>query len=236
MSWKGILGRAAVAAVLALVPATVNAQIYAWRDAAGNLVLSDKAKNPTAQSYAVTPAGGFRTTRPVSKRAAQYEHLIRQHSLNQGISPDLVRAVIQAESAFNPNARSHKGAMGLMQLMPGTCAEYGVNNPYDPAENIRAGVQYLKRLLVQYANNVELALAAYNAGPGAVAKYGTKVPPYRETRNYVAKVKDHATAQGPIVSPTKVYRTVEIINGREVVRYTDSRNPGKDVVKTAERR
>jgi soluble lytic murein transglycosylase-like protein len=241
MSWllfRGphVLRAAAVAAILAAAPSAAHAQIYAWRDAAGNLVLSDKSKNPAAQTYSITPAGGFRTTRPLSRRAEMYNHLIERHASNHAVNPDLVRAVIQAESAFNPRARSHKGAMGLMQLMPSTAAEFGVVDPYDPDENIRAGVGYLKQLLVRYADNEELALAAYNAGPGAVQKYGNAVPPYRETRAYVKKVRSTATQSGEPRPKTLIYRTVEIIDGREVVRYTDARKPGQQVVKGATRR
>ena len=131
----------------------------------------------------------FRTTRPLSKRAAEYQGLIEEHAALNTVNPDLVRAVIQAESAFNPRAVSPKGAMGLMQLMPATAAEFGVTDAFNPAQNIRAGVTYLKQLLDTYDGRVELALAAYNAGPGAVKKYGGKVPPYRETQNYVARIQ-----------------------------------------------
>lgn len=222
-----------VAALLAAAPAAVEAQIYTWRDAAGNLVLSDKPKDPAAQTYRVARAGLFRTTRPLPRRALQYDGLIAEHASANAVSPDLVRAVIQAESAFNPRARSHKGAMGLMQLMPGTAAELGVVDPYDPRENIRAGVAYLKQLLVKYEENETLALAAYNAGPAAVARYGT-VPPYRETRNYVEKIRRATeTAPGP---RTRIYRTVEVVDGREVVRYTDVPARGGELVKSAARR
>jgi soluble lytic murein transglycosylase-like protein len=223
-----------VAAALLAVPVTAKAQIYTWRDEAGNLVLSDKAKHPDAQTYHVTRAGLFRTTRPVSRRAMQFDGLIEEHATANAVNPALVKAVIQAESAFNPRARSHKGAMGLMQLMPSTAAELGVRDPYDPVENIRAGVIYLKQLLVKYADNVSLALAAYNAGPTAVARYGT-VPPYRETRNYVEKVRKAADAP-PAGPRTRVYRIVEVVNGREVVRYSDVPAPGAEVVKAATRR
>jgi soluble lytic murein transglycosylase-like protein len=239
---SGVL-RLLVAAALftAAAPQEAAAQIYAWRDPAGNLVLSDKAKSPSARSYAVTPAGGVRTTRPLSRKAARYEDLIQDHAAANGVSPDLVRAVIQAESAFNPLARSPKGAMGLMQLMPGTAADLGVDNPYDPDQNIRGGVTYLRQLLDRYDDDVELALAAYNAGPGAVAKYGA-VPPYRETQNYVAKVRGTAgraaaeQAATPAAPRTRIYMTVEIVDGRRVVRFTDQRHPEGEIVKAAQRR
>jgi soluble lytic murein transglycosylase-like protein len=223
-----------MAAVLSAAPVAAQAQIYTWRDAAGNLVLSDRAKHPDAQTYRVARAGLFRTTRPLSRRAAQFDGLIEEHATANEISPALVRAVIQTESAFNPRARSHKGAMGLMQLMPSTAAELGVLDPYDPRENIRAGVTYLKQLLRKYAQNESLALAAYNAGPAAVARYGT-VPPYRETRNYVEKIRKATDVELP--GPrTRIYRIVEIVGGREVVRYSDVPAAGGEVVKAAARR
>lgn len=212
-----------LAAVLAaLTPAVASAQIYTWRDAAGNLVMSDKPKDGSARSYAVAPTNGtIRTTRPVViSRAERFADLIDAHAARQALSPDLVRAVIQAESGFNPRARSLKGAMGLMQLMPETAAEYGVRNPYDPEENIRAGTAYLASLIDRY-DDEGLALAAYNAGPGAVDKYGRTIPPYRETRNYVARIRNAAPSgnRGSI----GVFRTVEVIDGREVVRYSNKR-------------
>ena len=210
----------AVMAMLVAVPAAVSAQIYSWKDESGHVVLSNRPKDGGERTYAVPATTGFRATRAaVSRRGAEYADLIADHSGRHGVSPDLVRAVIQAESAFNPQARSVKGAMGLMQLMPATAHEYGVTDPYNPAQNIRAGVAYLKSLLVRYASNVELALAAYNAGPGAVEKYGA-VPPYRETRNYVAKIKNSTNLQDA-PSPTRIVKTVETVNGREITRYSN---------------
>ncbi|HEY7501282.1 MAG TPA: lytic transglycosylase domain-containing protein [Vicinamibacterales bacterium] len=230
----------AVVLVVAGLPAVAEAQIYVWHDAAGNLVLSDKPKDPSAKTYSVPAAAnttvattGLRTTNAMSartaQRAAQYERLIEENAAAHGVSPHLVRAVIQQESGFIATARSHKGAMGLMQLMPATAAELGVSDPYDPSENIRAGVQYLKGLLVKFAQNVELALAAYNAGPTAVTRYGT-VPPYRETRDYVTRI---TTAVDAAPKPKKIYRTIEIVNGRPIPRYSTAETPGAELITIA---
>ena len=217
MNRKGIrIVLAALAAALA-TPCVAQAQIYSWRDPSGNLVLSDHPRDSTQRTYAVGTTGAIRTTR-TGARSAAYDLIIDQHASVHGVRPDLVRAVIQAESAFNPAARSVKGAMGLMQLMPATAIAFGVANPYDPAENIRAGVAYLRGLLDRYSQNEELALAAYNAGPTAVEKYKA-VPPYRETRDYVAKITKQA---GSRPAPLKVYKVVEFKDGREIVRYTNT--------------
>ena len=206
------------------VPAAANAQIYSWRDADGSLVLSTTPRAGAVRTFAVANvASGIRTTRAAySRRAREFEPLIAESAARHDVRPDLVRAVIQAESAFNPLARSIKGAMGLMQLMPATATELGVTDPYDPAQNIRGGVTYLKSLLVKYANNEELALAAYNAGPGAVKKYGA-VPPYRETRSYIARIRGNTAVQK--ASPRALYRKVEVVNGREVVTFTSTPSP-----------
>jgi len=204
-----------------------SAQIYSWRDSSGALVVSDRPQAGTMQTYAVAESPAIRTTRAaLTGQATAYDDLIVEHSATHGVNPSLVRAVIQAESAFNPRARSVKGAMGLMQLMPATAAEYGVLDPYSPAENIRAGVAYLKSLLVRYVRQ-DLALAAYNAGPKAVEKYG-EVPPYRETRNCVAKISNSAGAAEP--PPSRLYRIVEMIEGREVVRFSNRPSPGAQIV------
>jgi soluble lytic murein transglycosylase-like protein len=225
----------AACAALAMLPAPASAQIYSWRDAEGHLVLSDRPKDPAARTFAVSTSGSLLVTRPAPvRRHTSFDGLIDEQASANGLSPDLVRAVIQAESAFNPSARSPKGAMGLMQLMPATAAEYGVADAYDPAENIRAGTSYLRTLLARYDGNVELALAAYNAGPGAVEKYGNAVPPYRETRAYVTKITAATAAAAPL--PARVYRNVEVVDGREVPRYSNMRSDGAEVVKVSIRR
>ncbi|MCA1579622.1 MAG: lytic transglycosylase domain-containing protein [Acidobacteria bacterium] len=116
------------------------------------------------------------------------DHLIKINAARFGIDPYLVFCVIEQESQFKTFARSHKGAQGLMQLMPGTARRLGVRRPYDPAENIMGGTRYLKELMTMFNGRVDLVLASYNAGEGAVMKYGRNVPPYRETREYVKKI------------------------------------------------
>ena len=219
MSPQGFRLIALTALLSVALPAAASAQIYSWREADGSLVLSTTPKVGATKTFAVANvASGIRTTRaPYSRRSEEFEPLIAEYSAAHRVRPDLVRAVIQAESAFDPLARSVKGAMGLMQLMPATAAELGVSNPYDPAQNIRGGVTYLKSLLLQYSDDEELALAAYNAGPTAVNRYGA-VPPYRETRNYIKRIKGNAEVRR--APAREMYRTVTVVGGREVVTFS----------------
>ena len=124
----------------------------------------------------------------LQKRAVQYDPLVRQIAGRYVVDPSLVHSIIAAESAYNRFAVSDKGALGMMQLMPETAKDYGVEDSFDVAQNIEAGVKYLKDLQKAYPGRQDLVLAAYNAGPSAVAKYDG-VPPYAETKAYVAKVK-----------------------------------------------
>ena len=119
---------------------------------------------------------------------ARIDSLIKMNAARFGVDPYLVFCVIEQESRFKQFARSPKGAQGLMQLMPGTARRLGVRKPYDPAENIMGGTRYLKELMTMFGGRVDLVLASYNAGEGAVMKYGRNVPPYRETRDYVKKI------------------------------------------------
>jgi soluble lytic murein transglycosylase-like protein len=202
------------------VPAT--AQIYSWHDSNGHLVLSDRPQGPVERTFSVAKADTVRTTRPVvlAARNQMYDDLISEHAQMNKIRPDLVRAVVQVESAFNPRAISPKGAIGLMQLMPATLQQFGVSNPFNPADNVRAGVTYLRQLLDRYQNNEQLALAAYNAGPGAVDRHGQSVPPYRETRDYVARIGKMVSAPSP-APPNVIYKTIQIVDGRAVPSYSD---------------
>lgn len=125
----------------------------------------------------------------------EYDTLVRRYGSEAGVDPALVAAVAQTESGFDPRATSPTGAAGLMQLMPGTANELGVTDPYDPMENARAGAAYLHRLLARFHGNVSLAVAAYNAGPGAVERYGG-IPPYPETQRYVGRVMAAYRARG----------------------------------------
>ena len=124
------------------------------------------------------------TSRRLAGKTA-YDPIIESAATKHDVDPRIVKAVIQVESAFQPRARSHKGAMGLMQLMPQTARQYKARNPYDPTSNIDAGTKYLKRLLNEF--ELPLALAAYNAGEGAVRRFGG-IPPYAETQAYVTKI------------------------------------------------
>ena len=140
---------------------------------------------------AALSGGAFSAYRvdPMRLRAESrvFDPIIANASRRYGVEQALVKAVIKAESGFQPNAVSPKGARGLMQLMPGTALMHGVRNIHEPVQNIEGGVQHLRMLLDRYANNVVLALAAYNAGEGWVDQYGG-IPPFEETRNYISRV------------------------------------------------
>jgi soluble lytic murein transglycosylase-like protein len=211
-----------VATLLLTLPA--HAQIYAWRDVNGTLVMSDRKLSEGAMTYAVPAAGGIRTTRTATAEFSHlYDSLVLEHAQRQSLRPELVRAVIQVESGFNPLARSPKGAMGLMQLMPATAKRLGVRDAYDPAQNIRGGCAYLRQLLDRYDGNEELALAAYNAGEGAVDRHGRNIPPFQETRDYVKKVGRITDVQNASLRQRVIYKTFEIVDERIIPRYSSKK-------------
>ncbi|MDP3182760.1 MAG: lytic transglycosylase domain-containing protein [Desulfobaccales bacterium] len=153
-------------------------------------IFNNKARVWWPRAYTLRPASGY--SRPLAN--PQLEALIFKYARLYGVDPSLVRAVMRHESAFNPGAVSPKGAQGLMQLMPGTAALMGVNNPFDPEQNIAGGVGYLRRCLDRFGHNVPLAVAAYNAGPESVARCAG-IPPYTETQLFVQNVM--GTYNGP---------------------------------------
>ncbi len=205
-----------------------EAQIFTYRDATGTVVLSDRAPADAGVEVRTFEAANstepVRVTRPVSRGyRGDYDELIVKYAGEQRIRPNLVRAVVQVESGYNPRAISPKGAMGLMQLMPATASLLGVRRPFDPEENIRGGVLYLRQLLDRFDNNEELALAAYNAGPLAVGRYGNRVPPYRETRDYVRKVRSRTNVSAAAKPKLLIYKYVELVGDKLVTRYSDTK-------------
>lgn len=166
--------------------------VYAYRASDGSWLFSDHAlknrqyqlvrKKDSARGAAARNQAPFYRGDP-----STYDRLIRKMARTYDVDPALIKAVMHAESSFNPHATSRKGASGLMQLMPSTAQQYGAYDPYDPVQNIQAAVRYLSDLMERYDNDTTLVLAAYNAGENAVNRH-KGVPPYTETRSYVNKV------------------------------------------------
>jgi len=173
---------------LSFTSAPARAGIYIMVDANG---VSHFTNTPTSGKYRIfirEKSDPPRSTpRTYTQNPAQYETLIKRYAKKYGVDTALIKAVIHAESDFNPYATSNKGAQGLMQLMPETARDLSVVDTFDPEDNIRGGVRYLKTLLKKFNGNLELSLAAYNAGPHCVNQFG-KIPPYRETKRYIRKV------------------------------------------------
>jgi len=191
-----ILSLSFAAALLGLA-APAFADIYSFRDDRGvvhftntpddnryKLVRREAGSAPAANASSATA----RVYMPAEESIRRYSPIIDLASRTHGVDSALVHAVVSAESGYNAGAVSRTGARGLMQLMPDTAKRYGVHNIMDPVENISAGVHYLRDLLLMFNGNVELAVAAYNAGENAVVRYGNKIPPYAETIQYVPKV------------------------------------------------
>jgi soluble lytic murein transglycosylase-like protein len=180
----GVIGFAVAAAVIVPPPARADELLYYVKD--GEMVITNTASRRDVKP--VPRMRGGPTQRVVTLPATPYDPYIEMVARDNGVDPTLVKAVALVESGFNARAKSSKGAQGLMQLMPATAAQYGVTNLRDPYQNLSAGAQHLRGLLDLYEGDVTLALAAYNAGSGAVTRYGG-VPAYAETQDYVKKVQ-----------------------------------------------
>jgi soluble lytic murein transglycosylase-like protein len=165
---------------------------------------------PAAANGAVDAAKGGSV--PLNRNELQ--QLVSQISLEHGVDPRLVDALVRVESSYDPGAVSRKGAMGLMQLMPGTADRLKVEDPFDPEQNLRAGVKEFSRLVDRYAGNLQLALAAYNAGEGAVARY-RGIPPYNETRSYVSRILTLYTGRPFRVAGNYRAKPVRMMRDRE---------------------
>lgn len=179
------------------LPATGHADIYAYTEENGVSHFSNLPSEEPYKLYLRTPdvklGASSVATSSKSKLAhtikrKRFEVYVQEAAQTYQVEAALLHAIITAESNYNAGALSRKGAIGLMQLMPGTAKQYGVSDPYDPNQNIQGGAQYLKYLLVLFNNDLQLVLAAYNAGENAVRRYGNRLPPYQETIRYVPKV------------------------------------------------
>ncbi len=175
--------------ILALVIySTASADIYRYEDKDGVIHFTD---TPTHKGFKLYLRTGFFNVKDYKEYFRKYDHLIQKYASTYNMDYSLIKAVVRAESGYNPKAVSKKGAMGLMQLMPETASLFECENPFDPESNIKTGIKYLRYLLNYFNGNVELALAAYNAGPKNVIKYNYSIPPFQETRAYVKKVMEY---------------------------------------------
>ena len=192
-----------VAVGLVVLAIPTRAQIASYVDEHGNLVYTFQG-SPSIRSG--SKSGASQGSRSDSRTAPpmKLERIVDEAAERHNLDPALVNAVITTESGWNPQAVSDKGAMGLMQLIPGTAERFGVENPFDPAQNIDGGTAYLKTLLDRYNGDLTLSLAAYNAGEHAVDRNGG-VPPFWETRRYVRKVKDAYFRPGSGRNPQSVW-------------------------------
>lgn len=175
-------------------PAAASSTTAATTAASGTASSTDFASTLSAASTGTTATlAAARTSTTAATVPADLEPLIRSAAAQAGVDPALVAAVAKAESGFRTDAGSPAGARGLMQLMPSTAVGLGVTDILDPAQNLNAGARYLRQQLDRFGGDTQLALAAYNAGPGAVSRFGG-IPPYQETQTYVARVMDNYSA------------------------------------------
>jgi soluble lytic murein transglycosylase-like protein len=191
--WRTGIGLCLLVGALAVSP-SANADIYKYVDKHGRVFLTDRPQHEGYVRLVKTWKGWSEPSynaRNFRQNQQKFSPLITEAARQYLLPDSLVHAVITAESAYDPEALSHAGALGLMQLMPATAERFGVNNRRDPRQNVFGGTRYLKELLELFDNNLELALAGYNAGENAVIRYGNKIPPFPETQNYVRKVLEY---------------------------------------------
>lgn len=196
MNFRDIARLTAILPALFLAQPAAHADIYKYVDKHGRVILTDKPTHGGYKRLVKTWKGWEEPKSRIAladfeKNRARFSTTIRQYAERYRLPHSLLHAVITAESAYDPEAVSRAGAVGLMQLMPETARRYGVANRRNPTDNISGGTRYLRDLLLMFNNNLQLALAAYNAGENAVRKYGNRIPPYTETQNYVQKVIDY---------------------------------------------
>jgi soluble lytic murein transglycosylase-like protein len=172
---------------LSFFPYCSHAAVYGYIDEGGTYHFTNMI--PIGKKFRVIISDRIKSIVVKNIDNSSYDNMIMQHATTHGIDPLLVKAVMKTESNFNPRALSHKGAQGLMQLMPDTARFMNVFDPFDPDDNIKGGTRYLKYLDEIFGGNLELMLAAYNAGPGRVIEYKMNVPPYEETKVYIQRVK-----------------------------------------------
>jgi soluble lytic murein transglycosylase-like protein len=184
----------AACAVSAITTGIAAADVYKYRDASGHILLTDQPMRgmQLLKHYSLSTGrsnrGSGSALAQMQRRKERLHPIIQRTAAESLLEPALVHAVVRAESAYRADAVSPKGAVGLMQLMAATAERYGVSDRYDPEQNLRGGTRYLRDLLVMFDDDLELALAAYNAGENAVIRYGHRIPPYDETQDYVRKV------------------------------------------------
>jgi soluble lytic murein transglycosylase-like protein len=181
--------RAVLLITMCLVPLCGYSGIYGYVDDRGVYHFTNIM--PVGKKYKTIIADQNATVLVPDRDNSNYDTLIMQHSTKHGVDPLLVKAVMKAESNFNPYARSPKGAQGLMQLMPDTAKLMSVDNPFDPDDNIKGGTKYLKFLDDMFQGDMELMLAGYNAGPNRVLEHNMKVPPIEETKTFIKRVKEY---------------------------------------------
>ena len=204
---SGLLAALAGMGCAFLPTAQAADRIAAYLDSRGRVVFVNQARNPSTLKQATS--GQARTA-----DRSDLDHAIQRSANRHQVDPDLVHAIVRVESNYNPYAVSSRGAQGLMQLIPATARRFGVRDVFDPRANLEGGVRYLKHLIDLYDGDLELVLAAYNAGENAVSRYNG-VPPFRETQNYLRKISRIYPLDGPLNWQSR--------GTPEIVRFVDSK-------------